>query len=143
MLDSNNAKWIEEYNPFTISNEFVFDWKHQIEVVGTKTIGYFNNGTVVGMVNFTRKKSSLFNEVNDLEGVDNFQGLGIGRLLLATVMLDSFGEGFEGFVALTTKTTGVQDFYLQVGGTFVASRRIVFSEDVSRELIRKHLNREV
>ncbi|MEN2346803.1 GNAT family N-acetyltransferase [Lentilactobacillus parabuchneri] len=92
------------------TSHFIFDWTSPFpnEVV----IGAFIKAELVAVIGFIRQYDNLNNYVVNLEVRFEYRGLGLGAALLAIIMQDEFLQpGFDGFVSLTTKTDGTENFY--------------------------------
>lgn len=106
-------------------------------------MGVFENGQLVGLVAFSRNYKELYNKVKLIEVSEFARGKGYGAKLVALVMWDSFNQpGFEGFVSLTTKTNGVEKFYVHLGAE-IYGRKAIFLSGVSRYVVKKYLGSEV
>lgn len=137
-MESESYKRLENINEYDTSG-FIFDWP-ELSSLGI-IIGAFRTETLVGLIVFERHpdKQYLFNEVFNVEVLEAYQNRGLGARLLALVMIDSENNNFEGYVQLKSKTNGVQDFYLQLGGVRNGGQRILFETEASANVIEKYL----
>jgi len=120
-----------------------FDWSISSGAISQK-IGYFENNELQGLVEFERVPSSLFNfiylielapwNVGKRKVVDNVAGT-----LLAFVAQDSLNAGFNGFVALHSKTILEKHYIDKYGARSIGGGRLVFDEQASRKLIARYL----
>lgn len=124
-------------------NHFLFDWKLILSVQETISLGSFLGGKLVGIINFRRVPGSLYDEVLYLEVLASYQNQGVGKKLLAMVMLDAFEQQYDGFVKLKTKTDGTQNYYLALGGILYGFNNIRFETHTSKNLVKNILNLEV
>lgn len=135
---STSAEFLENFQP---NSHFKFNWQqildenqHSIVI-----IAYYKD-QLVGIANFERISSDRYNFVYNIEVVAAAQHHHVGARLLALVMQDSFAHGFDGFVKLLTKTSGVEKFYQQLGGEFFG-QQVIFDEYASTQVIEKYLSK--
>ncbi|MCX2456174.1 GNAT family N-acetyltransferase [Lacticaseibacillus nasuensis] len=114
-----------------------FDWTAPL--ASAIVVGELIGRRLVGLIAFERQPENLANHVNLLEVRQPARGLHHGARLLAIVAQDAFRQpGFDGYVYLTTKTTGVQRYYESLGASRV-HQQIIFAPPASRQLILTYL----
>ncbi|MDN6542182.1 MAG: GNAT family N-acetyltransferase [Lentilactobacillus parabuchneri] len=122
------------------TSHFIFDWTSPFpnEVV----IGAFIKAELVAVIGFIRQYDNLNNYVVNLEVRFEYRGLGLGAALLAIIMQDAFLQpGFDGFVSLTTKTDGTENFYFHLGAKKSSSQNLYFDTKASLLAIKKYFPR--
>ncbi len=115
-----------------------FDWTDLFNV-GDLIIGLTVNNQLVGLIAFSRNYCDEFNHIDLLEVAKKFQKKGIGSILISAVMLDSFEQGFDGFVNLTSKTNGVEQFYVKLGAQML-KQNMIFDTQASQIVINKNFS---
>lgn len=79
----------------------------------------------------------------NLEVRFEYRGLGLGAALLAIIMQDALLQpGFDGFVSLTTKTDGTENFYFHLGAKKSSSQNLYFDTQASLLAIKKYFPRD-
>ncbi|WP_054655616.1 GNAT family N-acetyltransferase [Lentilactobacillus kisonensis] len=117
---------------------FIFEW--QVNDPRERIVGLLIDGKVVGLVKFSREFSSRYNRIESIEVMKEYQGQGYGAMLMAFVMMDSFSnDGFEGFVALTSKSDGTENFYLHLGAKQRTKQLMIFDTEASQYVVSKYL----
>jgi hypothetical protein len=114
-----------------------FDWTTKLQK--SFVVGKFIDGRLAGLIAFRRVPEDLSNYVDLLEVAKPFRHRHIASKLLAIVMLDSQHQpNFGGFVQLTTKFNGVENFYFHLHGDLFGNK-FFFYEDVSQSLVKQYL----
>lgn len=137
-MENHSYKVISDINQMDVG-AFIFDWRVISQMPATITVGAYVGDTLAGLVTFERKGDGYYhNFVYDLEIVEAYQGQRLAGELLALVMIDSFNQGYDGYVNLTTKTNGVERFYDALGALRFGNW-VTFETAQSQDVINKYL----
>lgn len=121
-----------------LSSKFTFDWKAEIGIHKDQHfLAMENKSKIIGLVEFVPLSENYrLDYIYLLEVCGAYRRQGIGRELVKGVVWDSFLRSFDGVVGLESKTNGVQDFYLALGGQWTNNRRILIDESAAKELLK-------
>jgi len=120
-----------------------FDWSISSGAVSQK-IGYFEQDELQGIVEFERVPSSMYNFIYLIElapwNVGNKKKVhNVAGTLLAFVAQDSLNAGFDGFIAMQSKTILEKHYIEKYGARSIGGGRLVFDTAASKKLIKQYL----
>lgn len=122
------------------TSAFVFNWRTISNHPQRITIGAYVANDLAGLITFERRGDGFdLNYVHNLETAPSYQGHGTAGKLLALVMIDSFNNGFDGYVQLVTKLNGVETLYDHLGAKPISRQQLYFDTKTSQRVINKYL----
>jgi hypothetical protein len=123
---------------------WAFDWSLNASINSRKIVLDIDH-SIEGIVEFERDYPSLYNNVYTIEIAPwnrgkNKKYADVAGTLLAYVAKDSFVAGFDGFIALISKTNLAEHYIKRYGAQRISnSDRLVFETEASRKLINDYL----
>lgn len=119
-------------------SDFEFNWGIQGDF-DALLFGAYVEKEIVGLVEFSRVPKYLYNLMHLIEVRPDFRGSTVAGELLAWVGLDSFNQGFDGFVLFEAKSSNYEMYIEKYGAKPIRGRRLSFDTDATRKLIQTYL----
>ncbi|MCL1950487.1 MAG: hypothetical protein FWF59_12215 [Turicibacter sp.] len=117
---------------------FEFDWSVHT-YPQTKIFSAQVQGEIAGLIEFERMSSELYNFMYLIEVSKKFRGTTVAGELLAFIAMDSFQNGFDGFVVFESKTVTYKYYIEKYGAKPLPGRRLHFDSQAAAHLIKTYL----